>query len=137
MTAGWSAKPLREVPLVAKESAGDPDWYPLQHHFGLTAFGVNVYVAAAAGGELLGRHDEKESNQEELYLVVAGAARFELDGDEVRAEAPYVVAVPDAAVTRQAVALAPGTTVVALGGRPQSRFDSSWQRRHFEDVPRA
>ena len=137
MTAGWSAKPLREVPLVDKESPGDPEWHPLQHHFGLTAFGVNVYVASAPGDELLGRHDETKSNQEELYLVVAGAARFELDGDEVRAEAPYVVAVPDPAVTRQATALAPGTTVVALGGRAQARFESSWQSRHFEGVPQA
>ena len=47
--AGWTAKPLLEVPMVDKEEAGDPDWYPIQHHFGLTAAGVNVYVAAAAG----------------------------------------------------------------------------------------
>ena len=132
----WAAKPLREVPRIEKEVPSDPDWYPLQHHFGLTAFGINVYVATAAEDALLERHDETGSGQEELYLVVAGAARFELDGEEVRAEAPFVVAVPDAAVMREARALEAGTTVVALGGEPRERFDSSWQSHHFESVPR-
>jgi hypothetical protein len=135
--AGWTAKPLREVPKVDKEDEGDPDWYPIQHHFGLTAAGVNVYVAAAAGHELVGRHDELQSGQEELYLVVAGAAKFELDGEEVRAEAPFVVAVNDSAVMREAHAVAPGTMVVAFGGEPRERFDSSWERHHFEGVPQA
>ena len=135
--AGWTAKPLREVPMVDKEEAGDPDWYPIQHHFGLTAAGVNVYVAAAAGDELIGRHDETKSEQEELYLVVAGAAQFELDGEEVRAEAPFVVAVNDPTVMREAHAVAAGTMVVAFGGEPRERFDSSWESHHFEGVPRA
>src|SRR5918992_2183545 len=135
--ARWSAKPLTEVPLIEKEAPSDPDWYPLQHHFGLTAFGSNVYVARAADEELLDPHDETKSGQEELYLVVAGAARFELDGEEVRAEAPFVVAVPDAAVVREARALEAGTTVLALGGEPRERFESSWQSHHFDSIPPA
>ena len=111
--------------------------FPIQHHFGLSAFGVNVYVASAAGDELLERHDETESGQEELYLVVAGVAQFEVDGEEVRAEAPFVVAVTDPAVMREARALEAGTTVVALGGEPRERFESSWQSHHFEGVPQA
>ena len=135
--AGWTAKPLREVPKVEKDDAGDPDWYPIQHHFGLTAAGVNVYVATAAGDELIGRHDETKSGQEELYLVVAGAARFELDGEEVRAETPFVVAVNDPIVMREAHAVEAGTMVLAFGGEPRERFDSSWGSHHFEGVPRA
>ena len=135
--AGWNAKPLKDVPTVAKEEPGDPDWYPVQHHFGLTSAGVNVYVATAAGDELLGRHDETKSDQEELYLVVAGAANFELDGAEVRAEAPFVVAVPEPSVVRQAHALEAGTMVVAFGGARRERFESSWGSHHFEGVPRA
>jgi hypothetical protein len=135
--ARWSAKPLRDVPMVEKEVPGDPEWFPIQHHFGLSAFGVNVYVSSAAGDELLERHDETGSGQEELYLVVAGAAQFEVDGEEVRAQAPFVVAVTDPAVTRGARALEAGTTVVALGGEPRERFESSWQSHYFEGVPRA
>ena len=102
-----------------------------------SAFGANVYVAPAAGDELLERHDETGSGQEELYLVVAGAAQFEARRRAVRAEAPFVIAVTDPAVMREARALEAGTTVVALGGEPRERFESSWQSHHFEGVPRA
>ena len=108
--------------MIEKEEPGDPEWFPVQHHFGLTAFGANVYSASAAGDNLLERHDETHSGQEELYLVVAGSALFELDGEEVRAEAPFVVAVNDPAVMRAARAVEAGTIVVALGGE---RRDSS------------
>jgi len=40
-------------------------------------------------------------------------------------------------VMREAHAVAPGTMVVAFGGEPRERFDSSWERHHFEGVPQA
>lgn len=135
--ARWFARPLADVPTIDPEEAGDPVWHPLQHHFGLTAFGANAYVAAESGGELLGAHDELASGQEELYVVVAGVARFTLDGDEVEAPAPFVVAVPDPAVTRAAVAAEAGTTVLAFGGERREDFRSSWGESHFRGVPRA
>ena len=134
---GWYAKALVDVPTVPIDEPGDPVWHPLQHHFGLTAFGVNAYTAPEAGLELLGAHDESASGQEELYVVTSGVARFTLDGEELEARAPFVVAVPDPAVTRAAVALEPGTTVLAVGGERREAFRSSWNARHFESVPRA
>ena len=70
---------LDEVPRIPEEEPGDPIWYPLQHYFGFTAFGINVYTAPEAGGALIAEHDEAESVQEELYLVTEGAARFTID----------------------------------------------------------
>jgi hypothetical protein len=134
---GWYAKPLADVPAIAREKHDDPVWYPLQHHLDLTAFGANAYVAPDAGVRLLEAHDETESGQEELYIVVAGAARFTLDEVDVEASAPFVVAVLEPGVTRAAVSVAPGTTVLALGGERRDAFRSSWNERHFEDVPRA
>ena len=134
--AGWFSRRLEEIPRIPPDEPGDPVWYALQHHFGLTAFGVNAYVAEA-GGELLGEHDETSSGQEELYVVVAGLARFTLDGADVDAPAITVVAVPDPAVVRAAVALEHGTTVLALGGERREAFRSSWDERHFVSVPRA
>jgi hypothetical protein len=130
-------KRLDEVPRVPEEEAGDPVWYPLQHYFGFTAFGLNVYTAPDPGGALIGDHDEAESEQEELYLVTEGAARFTIDGEEHVVAAVGIVAVPDPAVRRSAVAEEPGTTVVVVGGRSAARFDSSWRPEHFEAVPRA
>ena len=46
-------KRLDEVPLVPEDEPGDPLWYPLQHHFGFTAFGVNVYTATEALGDAI------------------------------------------------------------------------------------
>ena len=117
------------------EEEGEPEWYPLQHFFRLTAFGANVYVAPEAGGDLLGEHDETKSGQEELYLVVAGEATFTLDGETFDAPAVTVVAVPDPAVVRGAKAKKAGTAVVALGGDAREAFRSSWQPKWFEDAP--
>jgi hypothetical protein len=137
MPDGWFAKPLAEIPLVPEDEPGDPAWHALQHHFGLTAFGANVYVARDAGDDLLGVHDEVASGQEELYVVLAGTARFTLGGEEVPAGPLTVVAVPDPAVVRSAVAAEPGTMVLALGGQRREQFRSSWDERHFATVPRA
>jgi quercetin dioxygenase-like cupin family protein len=135
--ARWWVRRLDEIPHIEPEEEDDPEWYPLQHHFGLSAFGVNVYVARAAGNALLGEHDETSSGHEELYFVTAGQARFTLDGEERQVAAGTVVAVPDADVRRAAVALEPGTTILAVGASPSVNFESSWNPRHFEGVPRA
>ena len=47
-----------EIPVVPDAEVG---WHPLTHHFGLTAFGANVFVAAAAQDELVAEHDESAS----------------------------------------------------------------------------
>lgn len=135
--ARYWVRRLDEVPRVPEDDPGDPVWHPLQHYFGLTAFGVNVYTAPEAGGSLVGDHDESESGQEELYLVTAGAARFTIDREEHVVPSVGIVAVPDPAVQRSAIAEEPGTTVVVVGGRRAGRFESSWQPEHFEGVPRA
>ena len=136
MPGHW-VKRLDEIPLVPEDEPGDPLWYPLQHHFGLTAFGVNVYTAPEAGGSLIGDHDEAESEQEELYVVTLGSARFTIDGEETLVRSGSVVAITDPAVRRRAVAAEPGTTLVVVGARRASQFDSSWQPEHFTTVPTA
>ncbi|HYA09063.1 MAG TPA: hypothetical protein VEG24_05695, partial [Gaiellaceae bacterium] len=57
----------------------------VRHHFGITSFGVNAWTAANAGDRILNEHDEDED--EELYVVTEGRARFELDGELVDAPA--------------------------------------------------
>ena len=135
MAPRFAVRRLADVPRVPS-APGDPEWYPLQHHFGLTAFGVNVYVAHSAGGDLLGDHDEAGSEQEELYLVTSGEASFVIDGEPFDAPAVSVVAVPDPSVRRVATANVAGTTIVAIGGERQPEFRTSWQRHHFENVPK-
>ena len=133
--AGWAAARLEELPR-AEEMEPGAAWYPLQHVFGLTGFGANAFVAQAADDVLVEEHDERDSGQEELYLVVRGRARFRLAGEDVDAPAVTVVAIRDPSVTRSALALEAGTILLAVGGLPREDFRSTWRNAHFAGVPR-
>ncbi len=130
-------KKLTDVPRVTDGDADDPDWHPLTHHFGLTAFGLNAFVAHEAGQELIGEHDETGSGQEEVYVVLEGIARFWLDGAEADVPAGSVVVLRDPGTRRRAVAMEPGTSVLAVGGPAHPSFASTWSASHFESVARA
>jgi tetratricopeptide (TPR) repeat protein len=98
----------------------------LRRHFDIGSFGTSAYRSKAAG-ELIGEHDEEGfrigvSGQEELYIVVAGRATFSVNGERVDAPAGSVVFVRDPAATRGAVAEEPGTSVIAIGGKPGEAF---------------
>jgi quercetin dioxygenase-like cupin family protein len=129
-------KRLDELPLVPTDDPDDYDWYPIQHHFGLSAFGVNAF-GGDAGTSFVHEHDETASNQEELYVVLRGTARFTLDGDELEAGALSVVAIRDPGVRRAAVAVEDGTLLLAFGAPVGSGFHTTWRPEHFEQVPRA
>jgi hypothetical protein len=130
----YAVRRLDEVPTVP---GTDVRWHPLQHHFRLSAFGANVFVADSAGDELIAEHDEGPSGQEELYVVLRGTVRFVLDGDEFTAEALSVVAVTDPCVRRAALAAEPGATLLALGAEGRGEFRSTWRSTWFADVPQA
>jgi hypothetical protein len=99
---------------------------PIRHHFGITSFGVNAWMARDAGDRIINEHDESdgEDSQEELYLVQQGRARFELDGEQVDAPAGTLVFVRPS-VKRTAFAEEPGTTLIALGGTPGKAYEPS------------
>ena len=135
--ARWAAAQLDELPDVRTATdPGDPAWKPIRHFFGLTAFGINAYVARAAGDMLVGEHDEAGSGQEELYLVTAGRARLTLEGEELVAGPGTIVAVSDPGVRRSATALEAGTTLFAVGCRPGC-FESTWRPEHYAGLPTA
>jgi hypothetical protein len=123
---------LDEIPTVPD---ADVDWHPLQHYFGLNTFGANLFVARDVGDELVAAHDETDSAQQELYLVLRGAVRFTFDDETRDAAAISVAAVPDTSVRRSAVALEPGATMLALGA-PPGQYASTWRRSWFESVPK-
>jgi hypothetical protein len=125
-----------DVPQVTDGDADDPDWHPITHVFGLTAFGLNAFVAREAGQELVGEHDESGSGQEEVYVVTEGSARFRLGEVEQVVPAGSVVVLRDPSVRRSATALTPGTTVLAIGAQARDSFDSTWNSSHFEGIGR-
>jgi hypothetical protein len=131
----WNMLKVTEVPSVPGD-ADDPIWHPLQHYFGITAFGANVFAADADGQTLVDEHDEAGSGQEELYVVLEGSARFDLDGEPVAAERGTAIVVTEPSVRRSATASSAGTAVLVVGVRPGC-FDSTWRESHFVGVPRA
>lgn len=97
----------------------DTHMRPVRHHLGISAFGTNAWTAAAEGDRLMPEHQEDEGS-EELYVVLRGRARFEIDGESVDAPVGTLVFVPSQ-VNRTAFAEQADTTVLAIGsnvGRP-------------------
>jgi len=90
--------------------------------FGVESFGVNAFEAHE--GELLVvPHDElgEGEQQEELYLVVEGRARFVCDGEAVElVSGELLYARPG--VKREAVALQSPTMILIVGGRPGEAY---------------
>jgi hypothetical protein len=111
---------------IDETTDGRCPWRPVRHHFGIASFGINAWSAKDAGDRIINEHDEADE-QEELYLVQSGRARFELDGEKVDAPAgTFVFAEPG--VKRTAFAEEPGTTIVVVGGTPGQAYEvSGWE----------
>jgi hypothetical protein len=121
--SGYRVAHLTEIDEI---SDGRCPSRPVRAHFGITSFGVNAWSGREQGDRIINEHDEAEAGdeQEELYLVQSGRARFELDGESVDAPAgTFVFARPG--VKRTAFAEEPGTTIIALGGTPGKVYEPS------------
>jgi len=104
----------------------DTHMRPVRHHLGITAFGTNAWTAANEGDRLMPEHEEDEGS-EELYVVLRGRARFEIDGDTVDAPESTLVFVPPQS-NRTAFAEEPGTTVLAIGSTVGKAYEArGWE----------
>ena len=102
-------------------------WKPLRQPLGIDAFGINAYAAIASGDHVIESHTEETHGHQEVYIVITGHAMFTIDGVDLDAPNGAVVFVRDPSVRRQAVAVDPGTTVLAIGGVPGTHTPSSWE----------
>ena len=133
--ARWTAKEITGIPTVSDGGSEEPTWYPLQHALGIDTFGANLFVATHADQSLVDDHDERESGQQELYLVLEGEVAFRLDDEEARVGRGSAVAVTDPSVRRSASALREGTALLIIGAGPLA-IKSTWNSGHFTDIPR-
>ena len=105
------------------------DWRPVRAHLDIRAFGTNAYVGREVGDLVIEPHDEEED--EELYVVVSGAARLVVDGETIDAPAGTLVLVTPPS-HREAHATAPDTAVLVVGGVPGKAFEvSEWETRYL------
>ncbi|HEY2327212.1 MAG TPA: hypothetical protein VGH52_06980 [Gaiellaceae bacterium] len=121
--SGYKVAHLDEIEEM---NDGRQPWRPVRHHFGIEAFGINSWTAANAGDRIINEHDE-EGEHEELYVVTAGRARFELNGESKDAPTgTYVFVEPG--VKRTAFAEEAGTTLLAIGGTAGKAYEvSGWE----------
>jgi tetratricopeptide (TPR) repeat protein len=123
MSSGYT---LAHIDQIGEITDGRQPWRPVRHHFQITSFGVNTWTGHESGDRILNEHDE-EGEDEELYLVHTGRARFEVDGDQVDAPTGTFVFVPPG-VKRTAFAEEAGTTILALGGTPGQAYEpDGWE----------
>lgn len=110
---------------IGEISDGRCPWRPVRHHFGITSFGINAWTGREAEDRIINEHEEGED--EELYFVQSGRARFELNGERVDAPAgTFVFASPG--VRRTAFAEEPGTTILAVGATPGQVYQpTGWE----------
>jgi hypothetical protein len=77
--AGFAVARLEEIDEI---DDGRCPFRPVRHHFGITRFRISAMTARSDGDRLINEHEEGEpDSSEELYVVVSGRARFELDGE--------------------------------------------------------
>ncbi len=124
--AGFAVARLDEIDEI---DDGRCPFRPVRQHFGIMTFGVTAMTARSDGDRLINEHDESEpDSSEELYVVVSGRARFELDGEIQDAPAGTFVHVL-AGTKRTAFARDAGTTVLAIGAAPVGKpyEPSGWE----------
>jgi hypothetical protein len=103
-------------------------WSPIRKRFGVESFGINAWTVHDVDGRIIPEHDEVPSGHEELYVVIAGHARFTVDGEEIDVPRGSVLYVRDPAARRGAWAREAGTTVLAVGAAPGKAYQPrSWE----------
>ena len=84
-------------------------------------------------------HDEVETGQQEVYIVVAGRAQFTIGEETVEAGPGEIVAIADPAVTRGFIALDPVTRIVCVGaaldGKEQAYGEWITDAAVGDDIP--
>lgn len=116
-----------DTPLVPTDAEDGLQWRSVRAHLGIRAFGANAWIGEQPGDVVIEPHAEDEP--EELYVVVSGAARFEVDGETIDAPQGTLVFVTPPS-HRVAYATEPGTAILAIGAVPGKAFaPSEWELR--------
>jgi len=118
---------IEDIPAIPAAGVG---YRMVRRELGINAFGINAFTADT-GEHLIEEHDETGSGagrHEELYVLIAGRARFTIDGNEHDARAGTLVFLPDPESRRTATALEDGTTAIAVGGTTGRAYEvSAWE----------
>jgi tetratricopeptide (TPR) repeat protein len=121
---------LEAAPRIAAPGTADDGRkrFDVRRTLDITGFGVSAF-SAPSGVVVINEHDETllgEAGQQELYIVVNGAATFEIDGESMEAPTGALVHVQPAA-KRKATATEDGTMILVVGGTPGKAYEPAPQ----------
>jgi hypothetical protein len=102
---------------------------PVRHELGIRAFGVNSWLGENVGDRVIPEHaEDQEGDNDELYVVVRGRARFEVGDDTFDAPPGTLVFVPQGPNRRTAFAEEPGTRILAVGATVGQAYEvQGWE----------
>ena len=124
---------LDEIPRASDPCDPSLDWRPVRHHLGIRAFGINAFLGAQAGDQVVERHDEDDGRPRGALRRRArrGALR--------RSTAPSTRCRPAASSTSRPAPRArrsprePDTAVLVVGAAPGGRSSvSEWETRQLK-----
>jgi quercetin dioxygenase-like cupin family protein len=123
MAANYTIKHRDEFERM--EGSGDCTWLLARKGLHTKAFGYNL-VEIAPGGQIP-EHDEAESGQVELYVILEGEAVMRLDGENHPAPAGTFASIEPAA-SRTILNRSDGTvTAMLIGVEPDGGYEPmSW-----------
>lgn len=119
---GYVARDVRE--LGSAWNNGPPGWRSVRREMGIKSFGASA-VTVTAGETAIDEHDEADSGHEELYVVAAGSADFQVDEDHFALASGDMVLVPPESI-RSAVATSDDTLIYAFGAAPGKPYEMGW-----------
>ncbi len=123
--AGYAVTRLDQIEELAD---ADSFYRPVRLQLGITAFGATAWTGHTAGALVINEHDPGDPTaDQELFLVMRGHARFEIDGDGVDAPAGTFVFAPPGA-TRRAYAEEAETVILLIEGTPGKGYEArGWE----------
>jgi quercetin dioxygenase-like cupin family protein len=123
MAAGYTIKHRDE--FESMEGSGECTWKLARKALGTSAFGFNL-VEIGPGGEMP-EHDEKESGQVELYVILEGEGVLRIGGEDHPAPAGTFASIePPASRTIRNDSEAP-LTAMLIGVQPGGGYEPmSW-----------
>ena len=90
---------------------------------GVTSFGMQILNFPPDSGDAYPNHDHAESGQEEVYIVLEGAADFDIEGEKVHLEPKMALRVGP--TTKRKISTgAEGAQILALGATPGEAYEA-------------
>jgi len=107
----WKIEHIDNVPPM--KDTFSKGWKSIRWHLDIDAFGVNG-VTKPKGEWLTPIHDERNENQDELFIVMEGEVEFYLNNKKKSAAAGTLISVKPN-VRRGALSLKTPTTIIIIG----------------------